>query len=193
VSDPLYPKSGAYHEAGHIVTAAVQGLRLSRHGIHVDSDGRGISYYEYRKPKQFSNHPSQVSREHTIIAIHAGLLAQQKFHPRCSVCGASDDQNLVDMLIKELDDEDPIIGLASFRAQVELPNEAHRLVELHWPAIEAVAEALWGNPEIERTVEPETTWSNLPVEKRLNGSRIVEILEPFDIHASVWDAEAVVD
>ncbi len=43
MNDPRYPESGAYHEAGHIVVAAAQGMLLSIHGVHVDRDGKGIS------------------------------------------------------------------------------------------------------------------------------------------------------
>jgi len=39
MNDPRYPESSAYHEAGHIVIAAAQSMRLSRHGIRVDSEG----------------------------------------------------------------------------------------------------------------------------------------------------------
>jgi hypothetical protein len=47
-ADPNYPESGAYHEAGHVAIAAAKGMRLSRHGIRVDEDGRGIAYYDFR-------------------------------------------------------------------------------------------------------------------------------------------------
>jgi hypothetical protein len=52
-TDRLYPQSCAYHEARHTVVAAALGLRLSRHGIHLCSDGNAISYYEYRETSTF--------------------------------------------------------------------------------------------------------------------------------------------
>jgi len=194
MTDPRYPESAACHEAGHVVVAAAQGLRLSRHGIHLDADGRGISYYQYRKPKRFSAQPSEISREHTIIATLAGLIAQQKFYPDCSVCGASDDQSFIDMLTKEIEEEDDFIGTAVLRAQLDLPREATRLVELHWLAIDAVARALWDSPITPRNFhEPEPQWSESKMEKWLPGARIVEILRRFGIEASIWDETILAD
>src|SRR5882762_11573916 len=186
MSDPRYPESAAYHEAGHVVVAAAQGMRLSRHGVHLDSEGRGISYYEYRKPKRWAEGASEVKREHTIISTLAGLIAQQKFYAECSILGASEDNNLVDELLKEISEDDDFIGYASLKAQLELRRESEKLVDEFWPAIEAVARALWGTPETPRDFnEPEPGWSQLRVEKRLNGARLVEILKPFGIHPSI--------
>jgi len=147
MSDPRYPESAAYHEGGHVVVAAAQGMRLSRHGIHLDSDGRGISYYEYRKPKRWANITPEVTREHTIISTVAGLIAQRKFYPECSILGASEDNNLVDELLNEINEGDDIIGYRSLKAQLELRQESEKFVNEFWSAIEAVARALWATPE----------------------------------------------
>jgi hypothetical protein len=74
MSDPRYPESGAYHEAGHIVVAAAQGMHLSAHGVHVAPDGRGISYYSRRKKRE--SHGFDEAGKHTIISVFAGLIAQ---------------------------------------------------------------------------------------------------------------------
>jgi hypothetical protein len=193
MSDPRYPESSAYHEAGHIVIAAAQGMRLSRHGVHLDADGRGFAYYEYRKPRRSSDAPSEIKREHTIIATLAGLIAQQKFYPECSTLGASDDTNLVDLLLSEILEDEPLGGAFS-TAQIDLKQEADKLVRKFWPAIEAVAVTLWETPETPRdSDEPEPTWSVLPLEKRINGARLVEILRSFGIHTSIWDAKVIAD
>ena len=39
-----YVNSAAYHEAGHAVIPALQGLWLRTRGIHVDPEGNGITY-----------------------------------------------------------------------------------------------------------------------------------------------------
>jgi hypothetical protein len=188
-TDPLYPESGAYHEAGHAVVAAVLGLRLSLRGIHLSPDGNGVTYYEFRNPRRFSNAHSHVGREHTIIATLAGVIAQKKFHPRCSTAGANDDRNIVDMLVQEVEEEYDFAEAALLQAQwaEELPKEAKRLVDLHWPAIDALARELWNSDPI----APDHLWSTSPKEKRLGGARIAEILKPCGIEVTIWDESPV--
>jgi hypothetical protein len=185
--DLLYRESVAYHEAGHVVVAAALGMRLSRHGIHLGEDANGMSYYEYRKPKKFFDGPSGISRDHTLIALYAGLIAQRKFYPKCSVEGYSDDQNLIDLLVQEVDAED-FSGSASLTAQLDLPKESRKVVNQHWAAIKAVAKALWDTPDKPRNLnEPEPCWSQSMSEKMLDGQNIVEILRGFGIYTSLWD------
>src|ERR1700704_1087485 len=188
MADSIYRESVAYHEAGHIVVAAAQGLRLSRRGIHLDSDGRGMAYYKYRKTKRFG--PPEINRESTIVATYAGLIAQKEFHPDCSIKGADTDGDSIGELLREMDAEDdsPFLHLASDAAKVELEKESERLLKIHWAAIVAVATALLGEPDtIRYSDEPEPYWSLLQYEKMLNGERIIEILKNFDIYASLWD------
>ena len=96
MTDSLYRESVGYHEAGHVVVAAAQGMQVSREGIYLAVDGTGLACCRFRKPEKFYSGPSDISRAHTIIATYAGLIAQQKFYPDCSVQGGSDDQNLID-------------------------------------------------------------------------------------------------
>jgi hypothetical protein len=190
-TDPLYPQSCAYHEAGHTVVAAALGLRLSRHGIHLCSDGNAISYYEYRKPRRFSSAPSELKREDTIICSYAGLIAQRKFHPRCSGCGATDDENTADLLLVELAEEDPNpLGFLTSTLQIELWKKAEELVDLHWPAIEAVGRELWENKPVDADLDdPAPGWSECGSQRRISGVRIIEILRSFDFHTMLWDAK----
>ena len=168
-------------------------MRVSRHGIHLDVDGRGIAFYEFRKPRTYTDTPSEIKRDHTIIATLAGLIAQQKFYPECSRLGASDDVNIVDMLSSEMAEEE-FFGGAFSTADIDLRREAEELVERFWPAIQAVACALWDTPETQRDFrEPEPNWSPLKMEKRLDGAHLVSILARFEIRASIWDAGAVAD
>jgi ATP-dependent Zn protease len=79
-----YANSAAYHEAGHAVIAALQGLWLRTRGIHVDQEGNGITYYGHRLPGDFSNSArDQQERERTIVALHAGRIAQVRVFPEC--------------------------------------------------------------------------------------------------------------
>lgn len=195
MSDPNYPESCAYHEGGHVVVAAAQGMQLSRHGIHLDAYGRGIAYYKYRKPKRFWDAPQDVEREPTIVATLAGLIAQQKFYPGCSTFGASDDTNLVDMLLKEIEDENGMLGFVeSTRVQIDCRQKAERLVDDFWPAIEEIARTLWQTPETPRTFDdPDPSWSTLWLERRLDGFHLIKTLASHGIHTSIWDGKPTLD
>jgi hypothetical protein len=192
-ADPKYPESIAYHEAGHVAIAAAKGIRLSRHGIRVDEDGRGIAYYDFRKPKRTSTAPSEVTREQTIVATLAGRLSQQKFYPQCSILGADCDNVLVDELLAEIGNEDPIFGLRQLTTQVELHEEAVGLVEAHWPKIKAIGQELWAQPYTTKQLDqPNQVWSPRPTEKALAGYRVAEILKSFGMDATIWDPGDVI-
>src|SRR5579875_2455932 len=66
-----YVKSAAYHEAGHVVVAALQGMPLQEAGIRVDSEGSGVSHYWHRCPGDHATAPSdQLERERNNTAMH---------------------------------------------------------------------------------------------------------------------------
>jgi hypothetical protein len=64
---------GAYHEAGHIVIAAVRGLTLRPDGLMVISDGDG--YCVYCTQPEENDH----SRESVIVSSFAGYFASKRF------------------------------------------------------------------------------------------------------------------
>jgi hypothetical protein len=68
----------AHHEAGHVVVAAAQQLRLRLDGLSVDSRGEGLACY-CKQPDE-----SDPSRERVIIATFAGYKAQERFCEECS-------------------------------------------------------------------------------------------------------------
>lgn len=187
--DPLYPESAAYHEAGHIVIAAAQGIRLSRYGVHVDRDGRGVAFYEIRRPLKNSDAPCPTTREQTIIAAYAGLIAQCEFHPTCSRRGANDDQVGIDELLDEIGTDGLCPPLTRGTAEIELHAEAVLLVRKHWEALRTVARELWKQPYTPRRFEPFRGWSDQPREKKLTGARVVEILADFVGFGfvTIWD------
>ena len=63
----------AHHEAGHIVIAATQGLRLRSEGLSIDPDGEGLACY-YKEPED-----SDSSRERVILSTFAGFKAEEYF------------------------------------------------------------------------------------------------------------------
>src|SRR5271170_846182 len=65
-------KCAAHHEAGHIVIAASQRLKLRPEGLMVDLRGEGLACY----CKQAGE--SDLSRERVVIAAFAGFKAEQR-------------------------------------------------------------------------------------------------------------------
>jgi len=175
-----YVRSAAYHEAAHVVIAAVQGIPLTEKGIHLDRWGRGLAHYRDRKPDSSINVGSETEREKTIIATAAGWIAQNRNFP-CSPSGASYDIDQINALLTEMYPE----GSLSWRnAKETLLKEAQRLVERHWAAIESVALTLWAKPETSKL--PQTgDWSTEPLEKYLSAEEVVEILQRFGISARI--------
>ncbi len=88
------------------------------------------------------------------------------------------------MLVQEVEEEYDFAEAALLQAQwaEKLPEEAKRLVDFHWPAIDALAQELWNSDP----VAPDHSWSTSPKEKRLSGARIAEILKPFGIEVTIW-------
>lgn len=184
-SNLFYVQSVAYHEAGHIVVAAVLGLRISRHGISCDGEGGGMSYYEFRKPKSWTAEPSEIGIRETIVATLAGFIAQRKFYPECSPNGASDDENLVDALLKELLQDD-FIGL-DVLSRTQLEEEATTLVDRHWVPITALASSLLTKQLTTREAEPNPTWSASATARKLHGAEIASILSNFGLLVRLSD------
>ena len=57
-------------------------MLLYVYGVHVDREGGGIPYYDYRT-RGYNGFDRKG--KHTIISVFAGLIAQQKFLPNCSL------------------------------------------------------------------------------------------------------------
>jgi hypothetical protein len=174
------PEKSGYRTNG--VVAAAQGMQLSREGIYLAVDGTGLACYRFRKPKKFYSGPSDISREHTIIATYAGPIAQQKFYPDCSVRGGNDDQNLIESLLLEIEEENPFPGCSAL-TEVKYKNESKKLVGKYWPAIVAVATALWAEPPN----FDECGLSSPQMKKKLDGESLIKILQSFGIHTSLCD------
>ena len=182
MSDPLYPESCAYHEAGHIVVAALLGLSIHPSGIHLDETGRGRSFYDYREP---DNLPGVDAKgRHSVTSIFAGLIAQRKFHPTCSSASAAGDEVMIRELLDEMYWNEPE---SRNEAEHELRDEAGRLIRTHWSAIEVIARELWGGKYTARRWEPDKSWTSATLEKRVTGHRVQEILNGFGVQTSVMD------
>ena len=67
-----YVEGAAYHEASHIVVAAVQGLPLVEAGLRIYETGAGFAHYSVKQPDGSTNVGNDPCRERTIIATLAG-------------------------------------------------------------------------------------------------------------------------
>src|SRR6267154_289354 len=180
--DQKYIDSCSYHEAGHTVVVVALGMPLRNRGVHIDTMGNGISYYWFRLPGDPNNTPDDIAeRERTIISTEAGIVAQKKFYPDCPYGGNFYDR---DQNIKLLDEMYPNRN-DFFEAQQKCYEESVRLVNLHWPAIEALARALLAEPLAIRTNDAEGQWSNDTVERWLDGNRVIAILSEFQLQPSI--------
>ncbi len=178
-----YRESAAYHEAGHIIAAAVQEMPLQEWGIHVDPEGSGISYYWDRKPGDFANSERDtLERERTIVAIYAGWVAQRTFFPDCGGEGWGSDEKKVQALLDEmqLPDRKTTIGI--------LWGRASELVAQRWSVIKALAKALLAKPcTLQPAREVTENWSGgkTSLEKFMTGPEVLDLLQEFQIRARV--------
>ena len=101
--DDKYAASVAYHEAGHLVIAAVQGLPLLKGGIHLDPKSGGLACYRCKQPDGSTNVGHDPCRERTIIAIKAGHTAHRRFYPQASYdANACCDTDHANKLLEEM-------------------------------------------------------------------------------------------
>jgi len=183
-----YVQSAAYHEAGHATVAALQGMPLQQGGIHVDSEGSGVSYYWHRSPGSPARLSSdQLERQRTVIALYAGWISQTKYFEDadCPQDAWASDRTTICKLLEEMHPTHPAARSA---AQVELRSKAGEIVSQNWLAIGRLASALLAKPE---TPQPPTEiaagWSQgkRKVERWMRGSEVAELLRKFGIPACV--------
>jgi hypothetical protein len=183
-----YVNSAAHHEAGHTVIAAVQGLWLRARGIHVDSEGSGISYYGHRMPGDLSvSAKDQDERERTILALHAGRIAQVRFFPECPDENWAADADVLGALLEEMFRADL---KARFAAAERLRHQCQELVDRHWAPIHSLATELISKPWTEQPpIEINENWSRGKTrqERWLPGSEIIRTLSSFGITTELRD------
>lgn len=125
----------AYHEAGHTVTALVQGLPLQ--------------WTSVSPPKTKIRHLLSQPSCHHILAIEpeavftlAGEMVEKRIHDDYEHASV-DDRAHLQTLAATLYQDDPT-GAAEWTARMEIKTEA--LVDKHWNDIAAVAMKLLSNP-----------------------------------------------
>ena len=172
-----YVESVAYHEAGHIVVAAAQGLPLGKCGLRIDEMGAGLACYRCKQPDGSTNVGPDIWRERTILATFAGHFAHRKVYPPVAEgdANAAGDFDHVDKLLQEMYSANDVRRAA----RDELCKRSEELVEQHWGAIAALAKTLWAR-----------NWSpKVPVgksrEKHVTREEVVSLLGQHDIHAAL--------
>lgn len=183
-----YVNSAAYHEAGHTVIAAVQGLWLRARGVHVDPEGSGISYYGHRMPGDLSvSVKDQAERERTILALQAGRIAQQQVFPECPDENWVADADVISALLDEMVGADL---RARSVADETLRQRCQQLVDKYWAPIQSLATELISKPWVEQPpIEINENWSRgkSRTERWLTGSEIIRILSGFGIRTELRD------
>lgn len=175
-------ESAAYHEAGHTTAAVLQEMPLRERGIHIDSEGSGISYYWHRLPGDLANFErDRCERERTIIALCAGPISQRTFFPDCPEEDWVSDRATIFALLEEMHSGNPAARSA---AQNSLWEKAEQLVSQNWPIIEDLASTLVAKPYTPMPpIEIEEKWSHSKkrIEKWMKRSEVVDFFKKFQI------------
>jgi hypothetical protein len=182
-------KSTAYHEAGHIVAAVLQGMPIQDGGIHIDMEGSGVAYYCHRQPGVSGDSESdRDERERTIVALYAGRIGQFKSLPSIDYRDYPDswksDWATATELLWELSPFVDGLSDALFYAG------AQQLVLKRWSTIETLALALWKKPT--KPMQPgefEKGWSHgqKKQEKYMSRSEVQAFFETLHIPCSLWE------
>ena len=172
----------AIHEAGHLVVAAVQGLRLRPEGLGIDPSAAGLACY-CKDPGE-----SDLSRERVIVATYAGFKAEERFrqdrrYPFPKQEGIVIRGDWVEAL--------EVIGKLSYfsndRAptiQRELEDRSEQFVAQNWAAIQALAAAVLTKDWVPLIpLKSGGEWAKKDTAKYVAGDEIVKILAQFGIVA----------
>jgi hypothetical protein len=182
-------KSTAYHEAGHIVAAVLQGMPLHDGGIHIDMEGSGVANYCHRRPGLLGNSDNdRDEREKTIVALYAGRIAQFTSLPRLDYRDYPDfwksDWATAEQLLQELFPSEVMPPGTSFYAR------AQDLVTECWSIIENLSLALWKKPirPMQRG-EFEKGWSHgqKREEKHMSRSEVRAFFTTLGIPCHLWE------
>jgi hypothetical protein len=174
----------AYHEAGHIVIAAVMGVPLRPEGMMVDTEVEGLACY-CKEPKD-----SDDSRERVMLATFAGCFAQDRYckdhgYPQLEYLARiwSLDWNEARGISTKLSDA-YLAGRGIGAAQEAIEKRSETLVGEKWPVIEAVASALLAKEwEPVKPLKSGSVWAKGTTAKYLLGDEVVQLMEQCGITA----------
>jgi hypothetical protein len=189
-----YQESTAYHEASHEVVCIAQQIPIRELGLRIDSKGHGLSHTYRRNAGDLKNLESDVrEREESIILLFAGYWGQVRIFPEMEYEAIAKDQSQIDELLDEMY---PHKSEDWHAAKDKLREESARLVAAHWPAIDALAKALWAKPwkPQEQIPPPDVGWSDDTVEKSMDAKEVETIVKPLGLNpvimahaAGIWE------
>ena len=161
----------AYHEAGHILVAAVLGLDLRPKGITIWEAAQDVMdglarYWE-----------SETDWEKNLQSIRAGGLAQWRQFPQAYIGGQKPDSENFNKIVAE-----HFTGALPSDMWQSEGKKAEALLQLHWATVIEIAEALIA---AEWLPVPENEHSLAKRKKQLDGNQLVDILARHDIPARV--------
>jgi hypothetical protein len=176
--------SAAYHEAGHMTAAVVQGMPVRAKGLHTDLYGNGVSYYFDRPDTDLGMTPLDLKqRKLTIIALYAAHAAQVKFYSACEQTGWQKDLTRIRTQSDQMHPTDESARIAMLG---DLRERAGRVIEVHWKIVEELGEALLAKPSTPMSPEEiREGWGIGPLEHHMNGYEIVEFFNKHGIRAKV--------
>lgn len=175
----------AYHEAGHLVVAAIQNLKLRSEGLAVDTRGEGLACY----CKQVGD--SDEKRESIVVATFSGYNSEYKL---CAEHGyPGPDEMLLIFSSDAREARETITKLSNLSAnrtvfQIEeaMQSRSRVLVQQGWQSIRAVAEVLLAKEwEPLRALASGNVWSREQSAKYLNGEEVAGLLAGHGIQAEV--------
>jgi hypothetical protein len=178
----------AYHEAGHIVAAAVQGLKLRPEGLAVDARGEGLACY-CKQPGD-----SDETRESVIITTFSGYNSESKL---CLVRDFSKPDEMLLIFSCDAREARPIISQLSylsvertaFQIEEELQNRSRQLIEREWKAIQMLAEVLLAKEwEPVRSLPSGTKWTHENLAKYVDGKEAIERIARYEITATIAES-----
>ena len=187
-----YFESAAYHEAGHMTAAVVQGMPVDARGIQIDMRGHGIAHYWMREPGDAVNNSSQDQRERklSVISLYAAWIAQKKFFPDCPTDGRRLDDHKADRLLKEIN---PAGGAELAITREDLLQRTERLVVKYFPVIEGLATTLLARPDTlfpAEVLKVASVWAATSQGKSMNGNEVVEYFQRLGIPALLRDSKS---
>jgi len=178
----------AYHEAGHIVAAAVQGLKLRPEGLAVDARGEGLACY-CKQPGD-----SDETRESVIITTFSGYNSESKL---CLDRDFSKPDEMLLVFSCDAREARPIISQLSylsvernaFQIEEELQNRSRQLIEREWKAIQMLAEVLLAKEwEPVRSLPSGTEWTHENLAKYVDGKEAIERIARYEITATIAES-----
>jgi len=179
----------AHHEAGHIVIAAVEELRLRPEGLAVDTRGGGMACYGKRPDG------SDLSLRRIIVATYAGVYAEKRLcdersyrPPDADRLWQFGDWDEAHKRLCEISAESLSNGTAD-ATKAELQSRSEQLVEQNWLTVKALAANLLAKDlEPLKLLKSGDKWSDETTARYLAGHEVVGMLDRYGI-AAVCDPD----